>query len=432
MKQFQLEKTIFLLILITVILLLAKQPLLKHVITVSPQSNHDYLLYDDASSGGQTTTNLQVTNKEFKWQCELFKGNTKYPYCGFEIFLGKSLSHGIDLSRYNSIKVLLDYNGTAKTVRLALRNFNPVYSSVKDAASTKYHELDIPINHLNNDEEIALASFSVPTWWKLDKEIPLNLAGSEYNNIVLIDIQTGSDVTEGLHQFKLKKIELHGQWLSTENWYLGILFAWLLIGLFVLLIRLYNLKHQIIQSNEREKELRDLNKILDSRSKELVILNKKDKLTGALNRQGVEDAIARGLSDWKNDGKPLSIIMLDIDHFKQINDTFGHDVGDNVLVALTQLVKGNIRSTDRFARWGGEEFVLICRNTPLDKALILAEHIRASIAASTMISERKITASFGVADIKHCGSIQKLFKQADKALYLAKNNGRNKVELADN
>jgi len=121
--------------------------------------------------------------------------------------------------------------------------------------------------------------------------------------------------------------------------------------------------------------------------------------------------------------------MLDIDHFKQINDTHGHGIGDLVLTSLTTLVKQNIRSADSFARWGGEEFVLVCQDTSLDVAFTIAEDLRARIAKACIIDNIKVTASFGVSDMQKGGSVQALFKQADDALYRAKNSGRNKVKL---
>jgi len=429
MKMIKLDKILFTLLLGTVVLLFAHKAILHHVITISPHSHKTFKLYNDEINGGETTTKLLDTTQAYQWQCLLIKGSTKYPYCGFEINLGSSLSKGVDLTDYQYLKVWLNYQGEAETVRLTLRNFNPTYSTITDKVSTKFHQLDIPINLLSAGKKIPLASFSVPTWWKLQQNIPINLDGPELNNTVLIDVQTGSELATGLHQFALSKIEIHGQWLATENWYLSILFVRILIGGTILVIRLTTLKAAIIQGSLREQELIELNNVLDHRAKELLEISKKDKLTGALNRQGIENAVSQGMLEWKKQAKPLSIIMLDIDHFKQINDTHGHDVGDNVLMSLTKLVKKNIRATDKFARWGGEEFVLVCRDTPIETASLIAENLRDRIARTALIDNIKVTASFGISDIQNGGSIQKLFKQADEALYQAKNSGRNKVEL---
>jgi len=429
MNIIKLDKILFILLLVTIGLLFGQKSILSNVITISPQSHQMFKLYNDEMSGGKTTTKLLSTKHTYKWQCLLIKDSTPYPYCGFEINLGTSISKGVDLTDYEYLKIWLNYQGEADTVRLTLRNFNPAYSTTRDKVSTKFHQLDIPKSHLPDGKQILLRSFSVPTWWKLTQNIPINLDGPELSNTVLIDVQTGSELTAGLHQFELSKIEIHGQWLATENWYFSILFTWILIGGCILIIRLTKLKKAIVQGSLREQELIELNNVLDHRAKELLEISKKDKLTGALNRQGIENAVSQGMLEWTKQAKPLSIIMLDIDHFKKINDTHGHDVGDNVLMSLTKLVKKNIRSTDSFARWGGEEFVLVCRNTPIETASLIAENLRDRIARTALIDDIKVTASFGISDIENCGSIQKLFKQADEALYLAKNSGRNKVEL---
>lgn len=429
MHLFNKEKALFILLLLTVVLLVGHKSFLNNVMTISPISHQSVALYDDSLNGGKTKTVLFDNRGTYKWHCELSKGSTNYPYCGFEINLGSSISEGIDLTNYKSLKIWLNYQGEAKTIRVTLRNFNPAYSNDKDKVSTKFHQLDIPTHYLKAGKEILLASFSVPTWWKLDRKIPINLDGPELSNAVFIDVQTGSDISTGLHEFELEKIEIHGQWLATENWYFSILFCWVLIGAAILITRLFTLNKTILKNNQREQELLQMNSVLDNRAKKLLKITKKDKLTGALNRQGIEDAISIGLRDWKKDNKPLSIIMLDIDHFKKINDTHGHDVGDLVLTSLTTLVKKNIRSTDKFARWGGEEFVLVCLDTPLDVAFQIAEDLRDRIARSCIIDNIKVTASFGVSDMQNNGSVQALFKQADEALYLAKNSGRNKVKL---
>ncbi len=124
---------------------------------------------------------------------------------------------------------------------------------------------------------------------------------------------------------------------------------------------------------------------------------------------------------------PFSIIIFDIDHFKRFNDTFGHLKGDEVLVAVCDIVKLNIRKTDVFARWGEEEFVILLPNTPIDKAEILAQNLRKYIENISMDEVDTITASFGISEYKP-GDIEKtIFHRADEALYKAKENGRNQV-----
>jgi len=125
--------------------------------------------------------------------------------------------------------------------------------------------------------------------------------------------------------------------------------------------------------------------------------------------------------------RPLSLLLFDVDHFKQVNDSHGHAVGDTVLRELTQLVSENIRDGDKFARWGGEEFIIVCGNTELEKACALAEKLREKISSNKFYKDLHVSASFGVAQIKHDESLGKLFNRTDKGLYLAKDAGRNAV-----
>ena len=118
---------------------------------------------------------------------------------------------------------------------------------------------------------------------------------------------------------------------------------------------------------------------------------------------------------------------MDIDHFKQINDQHGHGFGDYVLAEVSRIVKEYIREKDLFARWGGEEFLLVCRNTSLNDAQAVAEKIRLLIAAHDFDRGAKVTASFGVATLTGIDTLEQLFQAADQALYLAKNAGRNRV-----
>jgi len=147
-------------------------------------------------------------------------------------------------------------------------------------------------------------------------------------------------------------------------------------------------------------------------------------------------AVAKGLgpthfSRFVEDGQ-LSIIMLDLDHFKRINDTYGHDAGDAVLKSVAQVIDANIRASDLACRFGGEEMALILPECDMAPAIVRAEAIRHAIAALTLQHSGRmpgtITASFGIATFpQQAGGSAELIQAADKALYQAKNGGRNRV-----
>jgi len=152
-----------------------------------------------------------------------------------------------------------------------------------------------------------------------------------------------------------------------------------------------------------------------------------DTLTGVWNRRQGTDLIAADLAA-RRPGQALSLLMLDIDHFKSINDTFGHQAGDHVLIEVASRVRRSLRGNDVVARWGGEEFVVMLRDCPLPDALRLAETIRAAIAEVPFGAMGTLTVSIGVAEIRADEDLTSWLGRADQALYRAKRLGRNEIQ----
>jgi diguanylate cyclase (GGDEF)-like protein len=157
-----------------------------------------------------------------------------------------------------------------------------------------------------------------------------------------------------------------------------------------------------------------------------------DGLTGLPNKRAIQDTIKRMTAQASRTVSPLSAIALDLDHFKQINDTYGHGPGDSVLASVGAVLSATVRASDFVGRNGGEEFIILLPNTDTQHATAVAEKIRGAIAAITVPGvERDITASLGVATIPdHAGDSDALVRSADRALYAAKTNGRNRAEIA--
>lgn len=164
---------------------------------------------------------------------------------------------------------------------------------------------------------------------------------------------------------------------------------------------------------------------LEQESVKLQELSNLDRLTGALNRLGIEKSIDRILTGQRS--KVIGLILIDIDHFKRINDMRGHDVGDQVLKAVVEIIQSNIREHDILGRWGGEEFVLITPNADQNAAYRIGEKLRELIERTTFVPDNplRVTASFGVTSIHLEEDFDYAFKRADVALYKAKSQGRN-------
>jgi diguanylate cyclase (GGDEF)-like protein len=155
-----------------------------------------------------------------------------------------------------------------------------------------------------------------------------------------------------------------------------------------------------------------------------------DPLTGLYNRLKFNEAVAGEIARATRYGTPLSLMIYDVDHFKEVNDVFGHQAGDSVLVRLSEVVAERIRATDILARWGGEEFVILTPNSDGDMAFEAAAKLIAAIKSSEFDAVGTITCSFGVAQFISGDSAETLVARADNALYRAKMNGRNCAELA--
>ena len=156
-------------------------------------------------------------------------------------------------------------------------------------------------------------------------------------------------------------------------------------------------------------------------------------MTGLMNRRTLLDVAAQKLRAARRFSKPLSILICDIDHFKRVNDTYGHDVGDQVIKGFADALRRVKRDIDVVARIGGEEFVFLCEETTDKGGLQLAERIRGELEAmrfATELGEFQVTSSVGVATFPGAGQDwEAIFKSADEALYASKRGGRNRVTL---
>jgi len=158
-----------------------------------------------------------------------------------------------------------------------------------------------------------------------------------------------------------------------------------------------------------------------------------DPLTGVGNRKALEQAITRETKLVERHHTPFSMLMIDIDFFKKINDTHGHAAGDQAIIQVTEMISHVVRESDQLYRYGGEEFVVLLNNTDIENAHDLAERIRHAIEATEICYNNKcfdVTVSIGIADFHQNEHISQLFSKADAALYQAKESGRNQVKVA--
>lgn len=155
-----------------------------------------------------------------------------------------------------------------------------------------------------------------------------------------------------------------------------------------------------------------------------------DHLTGAFNRRYLQAQASHTLEIWQRYERPSSLLLIDVDHFKRVNDKFGHAEGDAALKRVVELIAKRIRAIDTLCRYGGEEFVVLLTEADAESAVKVGNEIRAIIEADAIIPEGGMTVSVGVCDVKEVESVDHWLNLADAALYLAKTRGRNRVEVA--
>ena len=180
---------------------------------------------------------------------------------------------------------------------------------------------------------------------------------------------------------------------------------------------------------DREDKLNAINADLSLAHQNLERIAVTDRLTGLYNRTKLDEVFVNELARAERYGQSLAVIMADIDNFKLVNDTYGHQVGDSVLSEFAAIVRALVRDTDTPGRWGGEEFLVICSHIDLDGGHILAERIRTAVAGHSFSMVGQKTCSFGVASYRPGDTAETMVSRADAALYEAKHNGRNRIAL---
>ncbi|MFG6464758.1 GGDEF domain-containing protein [Roseateles sp. DXS20W] len=389
-------------------------------------ANGPYLVTADGKQDGHNVRWLD--EKRLHLRCH-YPEAKPFMGCGLTFVLThQDPTRGMDLSRYDKLNLELVYKGNAPSVRLAARNFDPRFAKVEDANSARFHSVNLRPRDITKPVALELSELTVPEWWihQYNLDRAYNRPSLENASAVSIDIpylEAGQT-----HELEVRRLTLEGQWISHDRVYLGILCSWLL-GASLVVLRGWG---QLRVSHRRQQREIDA---LTLRTRQLRIEQEQlrrlatiDELTGVLNRRGLEQA----LDDLEEQAHGMTLVLVDIDHFKRINDRFGHDRGDEVLRRVAAVVAGNLRASDIFGRWGGEEFLIACRGTRIRDAARLAEKLRERIERSEItgpVGRIELTASFGVALAPPGGSTADALKRADAALYAAKDAGRNRVEM---
>lgn len=416
-------------ILLTLAAIIGREVLPKRTLDlIAPGYKGEHFLFpaNDDPSGEKVSW---VDEKRFHFRCH-YTGDEAYQSCSLNFMLTRERPmEGMDLRGYGSITLDLAYRGNADFVRLAVRTFDPRFSRENDGNSARIQSINLRARDVVGPVTINLSDLAVPEWWIAQYNLPREYNLPSFENATALAIDLPGRLAGPPHELELRRLELQGEWVSREALYLGIVAAWLLGAMGAVVWRLADLRHQ---HRQQEREIEALIARATKLHAEQDHLRRQatvDELTGVLNRRGVEQTIA----DLGERSAGMAIILVDVDHFKRVNDMHGHEAGDQVLRRVAAVMAQNVRGGDILGRWGGEEFIIACVDCSAEHAAAVAEKIRQRIEASAFGARQRIpvTASFGVAAVLGAHGFAGALRRADAALYRAKSLGRNRVVVDD-
>ena len=417
------------LIIVTSLALILKAVGLHKTLVVDQSTTFPYYALDDRTMGGSSISSVEVVDNKIKLNCKIAEGSYGWPFCSLAIRLtdGKN-GKGMDLSGYSHFKLWIKYEkpNDDHGIRFQARQIDPKYSSIDDESSLKYNTLEFYQSNSAYPMVVPLNRFQVPTWWLVWKGLSYEDGGTDFSNIYRLEVVTGYVISPGEHNIVVERIELVGELISGQDLYLILLGIWGSIGFLYLLNKLYFMRNALKISAERQQELEALSGLLEQKNQELKTRLTRNPITGALNKNGILDLFGRRGSDKLVN---LSLMFIHVDHLKDINEKHGHEIGDNIIAKFANLLTENTRASDMVARWGEEEFVLVCSNASLVFAHQLAEKLRSLVEGSSWPLNLTVTTSIGVAEMVKESPLE-FIDRVDKALDEAKNKGMNCVIAA--
>jgi diguanylate cyclase (GGDEF)-like protein len=378
---------------------------------------------DDRSGGGGSVASIEKNGRDLIVHCHIVK-KYGWPYCKLTFDFLKG-SEGMDMSGFDYLTIDGHYVGQERpSFSLVLAQVEEGLTRLDQWQTLKVNQVDALELPANGKLQIPLKWFGVAQWWKDMAKPTMEHSAVNVDNVAHAEILIRGDGNEGHLVFTLHQLRVHGKLISLNTLLMGLVSAWVLCAIGWMTILTLSLRTQLTDSKAAIALLRTVNKALELEARDLAGQAHIDPLTGVLNRQGLRAALM-STSSLLTD--PMAVIFIDIDHFKCINDTHGHDVGDDVLRKFANVIASGIRSSDRLVRWGGEEFLIVCPMTNVFQGRILAENLRHALHQQVWPAGMRVTASFGVAQHREQDEVGVVIKHADEELYRAKQGGRDRV-----
>lgn len=400
----------------------------KHIV-IHPANDNAMTIYSDAQWGGESSVEW-LDEERTRWLCSL-KRSPAHPVCGLSVHWNDTQRKFINAYGFSNVKVKLRYKGPGNTLRLYMRNFDGQHGLKEDRDTHKFMYVNIPTNDFGDfsapyTTEVTLSEFQVADWWRDEYKVDRNNAKPQFDHITSFGVDFPFPQVMGEHTLELERVELIGVWIKAEALYLGIILAWLSVLFTETTWRMYRWRKVAKENLRQVKDLTNYAQQLQEKSEKYRELSHIDSLTEVYNRYGFMQTLKSLFGKGALNG---CLLIIDIDHFKRVNDEFGHVTGDKVLREVASLFAKNIRKGDIFARWGDEEFVLLVTSYNLEQAKSLAQKLRLLVQNHDFNSDAAvaITVSIGLTSFSKIDSLNSAFIRADEALYSAKTQGRNQV-----
>ena len=424
------------LLLVSALILLSHNFWPQRVISLLPDSVKMKLVdVDSKPEVGGSSQHRWIDEKNNTWECDI-GDKAPYPYCAVVFIWSNALPlTKLDLSGLDSLDLVVDYEGDASRLKIFLRDYYPLIGSAEFKKNpvfeeaiynTQFNQVYVKVEQSEQKLRIPLSDFKVADWWVSDNHLPFTALNSSLAQVVSLGIDMPHPIPLGKHRFTIKELNFSGAYIQKDDLNSVMIIFWAIVVL-----------AEIIVSHRKMKGLVEINRkqVLQLSDENIQIRKKaeRDPLTTLYNRQGLKLTIQQL---YGNDLlAQYTVLVVDIDHFKQVNDTHGHTVGDQVLVQLAEVIRCNLREQDYAARWGGEEFVLLIRSDLGGRLDSFVDRLRTRIVSNhfhalSMSNRLPITVSIGGAHIGDNGSFEATFEKADRALYQAKNSGRNKYVVS--
>lgn len=338
---------------------------------------------------------------------------------GFAISVSPRITR--DFSSFRGVELDVGYNGSADFIYITLQNHEPSAGMTDGVRQFRPQSVGVSTSELHNPVYISLDDFLVGEWWIQKFSLHRQNSGARFDRVRGIGVEVKNEPAHSEHFIKVKSITFIGEWVSKEKFYFFIIIILASLLLLEGTLRVYSL---YVSYRTAKKHLEELNE----RNQNLQSAVYKDELTQLLNRRAIYDIVLDDIEQKKDSF--IAILVIDIDYFKKVNDTYGHNFGDKVLVMVAQSLKSASRDDDNIARWGGEEFVIVTKESRPRNLHAYAEKLRKKISSAAIYIENQsepinVTVSIGFTIASKDENFKIAFERADTALYHAKQSGRN-------